>query len=793
MSYKAYNDIRIKGPWKLTYIENIELNIRSNEHAILNFKAIISEEEAIKIEGDLDTQAIQLCTIEDNKETSLFNGDIMEASINKENGVCTLDVTAFSATRRLEVKMESQSFQDTCMTYEELIRNVISKQNESAVICTSGSSTKIGIPIIQYQETDWEFIKRMASHFNTVVVHEISYDKPRFWFGLPEGKSQKLDDYVLCKVWTDKKVFNESVIENTGATLNNFCYYEVQTGDNFEVGDTVVLDGRTLRVYEKTGKMQQGLWTYNYKLGREKGLFEKRKNNNKISGMSIIGKVLDTKGELLKAHLEIDKSQDVGKAYWYSYTPPTGNSMYCMPKVGTNVSIYFGDEKEEHAKAISCVRNNGGSCSKTSDYNNRYFTTEHNKVMNLLPDQINFTGGKEGEPLKFSVRDDGIFVNSKQNFAISGGKNIRLKAGKQISLNAKGTINIGVATLEQIMISAQTSIQLNGLITIDAEINILGTKISVKGLEMEIPSIDDAPERKQLDKGKLALGILAAVAIAVVVAAVAAVALPALAVAAGVAGATAGFSLSTFAIVMVGASIPVTCKAIKDIKTGEASEWQDYAITSGTAALGTAVALIPGSGILKVFGVNKYIATVLGAGSMGAAGFFTTTATDSVLRNKESLGLMDDKVGLALSIVCNIIPDVAEWTRQGKLANKAGKVADDFNTEIKIEGKGEPGAGSVKTKIRLNPQVKLSKIFEEYGLSSSNSNINKLKQAIVQDPERYLNLILEDKGLTKQIIENPNVLTATIENTLPLFLSNGEGEVDTVGKWIFGVNPEFSY
>ena len=49
----------------------------------------------------------------------------------------------------------------------------------------------IGIPLVQYSETGWEFAKRLASHFNTTITPDMDSGLPRFWMGLraPMGKT----------------------------------------------------------------------------------------------------------------------------------------------------------------------------------------------------------------------------------------------------------------------------------------------------------------------------------------------------------------------------------------------------------------------------------------------------------------------------------------------------------------------------------------------------------------------------------------------------------------------------
>ena len=80
----------------------------------------------------------------------------------------------------------SRSFQNVGQTYSEVAQRVASGCENGAVIPTVGLDKPLGVPVIQYRETDWEFLKRMASWCGGVVVPETHYAYPRIWFGFPE-------------------------------------------------------------------------------------------------------------------------------------------------------------------------------------------------------------------------------------------------------------------------------------------------------------------------------------------------------------------------------------------------------------------------------------------------------------------------------------------------------------------------------------------------------------------------------------------------------------------------------
>ncbi|WP_315076397.1 hypothetical protein [uncultured Clostridium sp.] len=59
--------------------------------------------------------------------------------------------------------------------------------------------------------------------------------------------------------------------------------------------------------------------------------------------------------------------------------------MYAMPIVGESVMLYFPNRYDEPI-VTGCVRKNGSSCSKLSNTDNRYFSTESGNNL----EEVNF-------------------------------------------------------------------------------------------------------------------------------------------------------------------------------------------------------------------------------------------------------------------------------------------------------------------------------------------------------------------------------------------------------------------
>jgi hypothetical protein len=597
MSYLGYHQLKIKGIDALQNIEQLSINIEPNRHARLRLKGLMQEKIAAQyLEEQLENKPVRLVASDETEQT-IFEGQVVDAKIIENKGVSYLELEGLSGTINLALQPKSRSFQNTELTYQEVIRQVIQDIPHCIAKYQVGQNEKIQMPIIQYLEKDWDFIRRLASHFQAVVVPDVTAAYPRFWFGMPEGESHTLEQDVEYRVSKDFGRYHELGGATAGHNPDDFLAYQVRTWRNFAIGDQVRFKGKTLVVGAKKGMMEKGLWVYTYTLAFTPALGLKQRYNTKISGMSLQGKVLETKGERLKVHLDIDQTQDQNTAYWYPWVPTSGNMMYCMPKVDTTVVLYFPNEHEGQARITGCVRTNGAQCAATSDTNNRYFNTEHNKQLALLPAELSFTGtGSKESPLKLSMLEQtGITLENHKNLQLYAKDKIEFSSDKRIYCEAMKSFDAGK------MDFASGTPSIKSLMSMKYEVNVVGSKINIEASARE--SLGEA--KKKFSWFKLGVGVLLGLAaVAAVTAAIffAPVALAAVGVALTASG-TAVFT--TMAIgAAAGGGIAVVAKGVFDaIDQKNADNPLEY-VTKGLAgAVGGAISSF-GGGFLSTVAMN---------------------------------------------------------------------------------------------------------------------------------------------------------------------------------------------
>ncbi|MCT4509029.1 MAG: hypothetical protein N4A48_09775 [Tepidibacter sp.] len=712
----GFDNIRIKSPYNIKIVEDIKLEHKLNEHAKLYLKGIIDEN--INFDTSINATLNDEIHIYEVNNKTIFKGLASSVKTINKNGVYYIELQAISGSFLLDTKKKSKSFQETNIKYSQLISETIKDYQNNSYTNNINKETKIEKPIIQYKETDWEFIKRLASHFNSVIVCDIMDKNPKFHFGLPKGKSHTIPDNISYNASKDLFAFQKAGGYEAGFHDTDFFYYEIETKNQYQIGDEIWFRKKRLYVSEINAYIDKGLLKYRYKLSRQKGIYQNNTYNTNLKGASLEGKVIDTKAELVKLHLNIDKNQPKDKAHWFSFTPPTGNVMYCMPKIGTNASLYFPNNIENNAKVVGCIRKNGSSCQKTKNPNTRYFGTEHGSELELSPGNINIVAGCK-EPLKISFDDStGITIKSH--------KKLRLNAGEEISLY----------TPKKIIIKAQSQLftkrtkALNGF-SIENEYHFLGTNVNADGSDRtQYPPFDDEPKQGQPPKkspfnwGKLAKNVLAGLAV------VAVVTIAAVAVAATL-GAAAPLVGAIALSAGIGGTAAVASKAISDIKRGEVSDTSDYMATAGRE---TFIGALSGA-LFGPFGAASTVSAkmILGGITNGFESCVRQTLEDGKI-DPWTLGF-DVGIGILTGgafhyggkglkkLASEGSPAVSPWLKKG-----ASKIFNSIDNNINKFTK----AGNKFGKRYLNKAQRIAKEFGEGYAQKAKNLVNRVDNLVPQ-------------------------------------------------------------
>lgn len=247
----TYGDISIS-PYKFEKITKLKLIQEINEHARLQVRGIISDENADKyVETAGENEIIKVSVTDDEgNATDLFEGIVTNISIEVINSVRTLEIEALSQTFLMDIKINNGTFQNENFTYADVFNKINSGYGDIVMLDNVTNGAKIDEFLVQYKETDWEFLKRLASHFNTGLVPACHLSGIKYSIGWAGGgKAHNLSEFN----YSIKKGLHEYKVkaQNEGYDLADIdlISYEITTNEIMNLYDDVAFNGRKLMVY----------------------------------------------------------------------------------------------------------------------------------------------------------------------------------------------------------------------------------------------------------------------------------------------------------------------------------------------------------------------------------------------------------------------------------------------------------------------------------------------------------------------------------------------------------------
>jgi len=458
--------ITLKCPFPIWDFYEVEITHEVNEHSKLNVVALLQsgiptskefeelENLIYKIKKNDEVQLI----IQNNKENQiLFTGIPIKVDIKIDSHECLLILECYSGTYTTDISESSRSFQEVSMQYSDMFDFVMNNYPKGASINVGAIGKTIDRPVIQYKETDWCFLKRMASEVGTVLTPDITSKNAKLWLGIPEKqKSVKIGaEKPLRRVKADTMYQKEHYYYET--TIPN---EHIKIGDKVDVmGDSVIVTKTTFK-YEKNDGVLRNL----YRLEQLPEI--KLYGNERVKGISLEGKILDVKLDHLKIHLDVDPNQTVSEAFWYPCKEEANNVWHVMPHIGERVNLHISDINETGLCMTETrgVEEQMGTPRSLSKPTEKYMLTKWHQQMALHEEDIEW----DTVLVNITMDEESVYVDSNDTINIeteteinigrtefvyfeNGQKRVRVEETENITLEAEELITVQVIETESVI------------------------------------------------------------------------------------------------------------------------------------------------------------------------------------------------------------------------------------------------------------------------------------------------------------------------------------------------------
>jgi phage baseplate assembly protein gpV len=417
--------VRIEGNYSVDSLLELEMDIGVNKHGVLTYGGYVSEDAAMRyIQQKAEGQTVDIYL----RDVLEFCGHIQKLTAEQENGYWYLKVELVTSTELMDVDKHNRFFQDYEKTYEDIIAEAYNDSKLGNLIADGGNGV-IGVPILQYCETDWEFTLRMAGNLNAVIIPDVTAEEPQVVLGIPQRRIIEEPNDIAYS------------IARSGSNLR----YMTKSDNRYRLGDCVRIHGNTCFVMHKCTRLEQGEIVEHYVLSEKYGLSAPFFRNKLIAGLELAGTVVDHKEDMMQVLLDIDKNRNTAAKTWFYYAPVTNNGMYSMPLLGEKVMLNWQSGSDDDVIVVRPVRSNSSELPHRSE---RHFMDENGNHLQMLPDMMEYTNSAG----KITwIPDVGIDIATGKKVDITAQGDVVVEAGGQVRVYSPERITASKVEVENIM------------------------------------------------------------------------------------------------------------------------------------------------------------------------------------------------------------------------------------------------------------------------------------------------------------------------------------------------------
>jgi len=463
-------------------IDELLIEKMPNCHTVCNLTAKIKEEKI----NDFFIDVNKNLTITDDDNNIVFKGCIYSVDI-KCGHVGYLKLTAYSSSIKTDSIKRKRVFQNTEKSFKKILDKTVKDSDDDTFSFKLEQDVEIDCPIVQDNETNFEFIVRLASECGLYVLAD---DSEKASFTISKGNrnssgSQSMEDtFTNHKIWKYDKVSQNMI---GGIQLSTLNFFEngakISVKDKSASGDYIIYKWQLKKIHE--------VYTYEYLLYQSRQ-FPVPYIPPYPEYVRITAIVTDNDDPQGYGRIQVEFVDDEYKnmdsssedKLWIPYVTP-----YSAIKDGKSTGIVFIPDKNEavdiiysHKNFYACEclrkRKNG---EKTDFLNfdsdiqkpneNKYIANIYNKQISFTKDELEIKSDENTIKLtkdfiELSVKDSTIKVTKD---------NINIKVDESNFDMKKDSIKISLEGSNLVM--KKDSITANG----NKKATLQASKVNIKG------------------------------------------------------------------------------------------------------------------------------------------------------------------------------------------------------------------------------------------------------------------------------------------------------------------------
>lgn len=419
MAKITYENLQIS---TISYLHILELRIEQkvNEHGWARIVCEVDPQKAQEMVEQITEE--ETCSIVGDHKV-LFCGVFAKLEVKHSAETALLEIELESTSKILDYAYEQRSYQQSSATYGDVMQKAVERQ-KGQLIMKAEDKTIPGL-IVQYKETIWEFVKRMALECGASVITDNRAAKPKVYVGIPDYEEVSIAPDTKgnrgCSGCTEEFLY-------VGAIIKGECVIKTES----------VMEGGVLKTYYETGKMSE------IPLPKAVG-----RNGQKftLAGKIFSGTVEGVTADKVQVHIkDLDEHYDANGDWSFPYSTIYSSATsdagyYCMPMEKDEVRVFFPTDRVEDAFAASSVNMRGGR-------DNKLEKCFHSPTgMEVLFTEKGLYIECAGKKVYINLEpDSGVTIEADTSITMFASKDVTMHAYENIKVTSESEIYLGTET-----------------------------------------------------------------------------------------------------------------------------------------------------------------------------------------------------------------------------------------------------------------------------------------------------------------------------------------------------------
>lgn len=434
-------------PLAFLSILDIRVEEEIGEHGVLTITGYIEDEAEEKYLSLLTGDVWEKVEIvgKDGEREILFWGIVTDFSINSEYHQKQMTLKLATGSWLMDQEKHLKSYQDSSITYEQIFRSVGREYSDVDIIFGSSLAETAGKLVLQYYETDWQFLKRLASRKHKFLTADSKIKGIRFTYDLPAGQKAEFPEHQKYTVRKELDEYRRK--KNSGLSSlheDDALVYIVQCREYYRIGDAMIIHGRKLYIYKILSRLIGGEMLHDYYLRSQEGMEVLEMTQPEMTGASLDGIVQKVKEDKVQVAILKDENRQQDINIWYPYatvySTPDGTGWYCMPEPGDMVRLTVPGREEKEAFVTSSVHMETDSADR-KDPNVKSFKNKYQKEVRFTPESIVITNN-QGTKIELTD-EEGINIVSAHSVMLEATEDMTISSDTG-SLIVAGTSSVSL-------------------------------------------------------------------------------------------------------------------------------------------------------------------------------------------------------------------------------------------------------------------------------------------------------------------------------------------------------------